>query len=388
MRIYLVLLLLVLVSSYATAQFSNAKLILPNLDTLVGKAKLRYDTVVFRGSDGKTSYYSSKQVSSVIMNDEIYFSSDYLKISTSANSNSFFAKVLIQGDVVLYYRRNNPKDANSWPSFFIGKKESTIIELVSLEKKIYKDGLYYTQYYDAYKNQLVEFFKDCPNQIVDVKKDFFKESPMVKVVEQYSNCKNLSIRKKSISAAKPTFSLFGGVDQTHIKFSAGGAYAFKFIDNVSTSSTMPFVGLKLELPVKHSKSIKLVTEVMFKKTNVSWSAYTLPYWNTCKLSVTYVKINLGAEKSFPISNKSSLEIHAGLSLSPIIDSRFTSSDPYNQGFGRKVIEAGAWYGAGINFGRTGFFVRNENVIVNFILEPGLKMSGSYLYGGLKYKLSK
>jgi hypothetical protein len=371
--------LLLFLSYAATAQWSDAKLVLTNSDTLVGRARLRYDTIAFRVGNAKASYYSSAQVKSVMMNNETYFSSDYLKLPASGNSNSFFVKALVQGDIVLYYRDDNPKDANSQPSFFIGKKESPMIELLKLEKKIFKDGLWYTQYYDAYKNQLSDFFKDCPNQIIDIKKNFFTQPLMTKVVEQYASCKNLSLKKNSVSEVKPALSLLTGIDYSHFKFTSD-EFAFRYINNVSTSSTMPFAGLKLELPVKHSTSTKLVLETILKMTRISFNAY--------KISVTYMKLNIGGEKIFRLNNKSALELHAGFALNPIIGSKFTSPDPSNTSFGFKTFEIGTWYGAGLNFERIGFFVRNENFFGGFTSFENLTMSGSYLYGGLKYKLRK
>ncbi|GAA4303210.1 porin family protein [Nibribacter koreensis] len=115
--------------------------------------------------------------------DEVY-AYESKKITAPDSTFHLFLTVLAKGPASLYFY----KDQNSADHFFI-EKDGALQELVYRKaSEVQANGQTAVVTYNTYRKTLFNAFRDCPTAGATVNKLAFKESELIKIVNQYNQC--------------------------------------------------------------------------------------------------------------------------------------------------------------------------------------------------------
>lgn len=391
-------------------RWNPARLVLPGRDTLRGEAILRYDTIRFRtNATEKSISYGTGDVSFAYIDNILYASSDFIGLPPSEKmvlGRSFFMKVLLLGDIDLYYHVNRG-NRTSPVLFFIRKGEEPAFQLIrsTISEKI--NGQEYNRVNEAYRDQLKFLFSDCPSVVVDTRKDYYKEKPMLTLVSSYLDCRKLNANHKVIFAAyKPQLTFIAGLSASTLNIQVHSQTilppATYDVYPKKASSSNPFFGVQLALAMDRKEKIHFIGELMYSKVNFSNVKQTTPSGfqtaeETTTISRSYLRTNAGFRRNLKLAGSLYANVHLGLSFSFVASFNYdgdvkltnlgtgsVSNSRYSHEIDFQTTEAGFFGGAGLGYKRFGLMGRFEQTL-SFSSNNDFSATLQNIYISLNYR---
>jgi hypothetical protein len=372
-----------------------AKIVLANSDTLKGQARLENDRFIFLRQEGKSAVqkFDYKDVRIAYIDDEVFTSTQLANIKNAKGKTIFdstFVKVLIDGDIKLYYKENK-SNRQSPKSFIIQKKDSSALELSQRIMQVNNSGAIQNLRLDAYKNQLAKLLEDCPSLNKTItRSDYFNETDMTAVIKKYIDCKGVSTKfLKPPKQRKTEITLMAGWDVTRIKFSS----PFYYLSSSYTYSQKPFFGAQFAMPITRSGRLKLIGEGLFKSTSIQMYESEPGFENSqTTIKISYLHVNVGLKYSLPIGSHVNVDLLGAFSVGPILSKSFVrivNHSYESNDFSFNSAESNVFVGFGIRFNeRFGLTIRDEVAISNFTEYLDVSTTSNHVYYGLTYKIGK
>ena len=414
MRKFLLTLVVTLCALQLFAQRWNpARLVVPGRDTLRGEAILKYDTIRFRAdANAKAVSYGTSDINVAYIDKDLYSSSEAIGLPPSEKAvlgGPFFMKVLLLGEVDLYYHIN--KSNRSSPTlFFIRKGDQPATQLIKTTTTEIINGQQYNRVNEAYRDQLKFLFSDCPSVVVDSRKDYYKEKPMLDLVSSYVSCKKSNpVYKTKIIVKKPQFTVMAGIDMATFTstYTIGSAPSstYRYLP-ASSSSSNPFFGVQMSISLSKNDRTSLISELMYNQLSATSHIFSPSYPAgfqdedaTTNIKRSYVRLNEGIRRTFKVGENMSANLHLGLSFSVAASSSYdVNLATLNKGTGvtsNSVIslapnfssnsEIGYFGGAGINYKKIGLLARFEQTL-NISSNTDIVAKVQNIYFGLNYRI--
>ncbi len=397
---------------FAQAQkWTAAKILLDSSDTLRGEGILKYNTLQFRKDASSTAItYSPDQVRLIYIDNGVFASTDFIGLSAgekSALAEPFFAEVLMSGDVDLYYQVT-PANRDSPSIFFIKKGDEPALQLIKTIVMQTVNGVQYRKVNEAYRDQLKMLFNDCPSVIVDTRKDYYKEAPMLALVKSYVACRsNKSDYVKKVITNKAKFSVVAGITLSSMSTKVGALSPGTSYDYIprSSSSTSPFFGVQLAVPLDRKEKLAAVTELVYSSMKASGTYQRTisgfqEEFATTNISRSYLRVNESLRRNLTLGNNLYANLHIGFSFSAVLSGSYhadlattntgngsVSHFDYDLKDSFQSTEAGFFGGAGLNYKKIGLMMRYEQTL-SFTVSTQFQATLQNIYIALTYKISK
>jgi|GEM_PF-6304359 len=393
MRILICVFSLFLFSTTHAQKWRPSKITLATSDTITGLARLDGDLIYLKQAN-EIRQLDNRKVRTAYIDDEVFISTHLANLKDAKGKvlyDSSFVKVLIDGDVRLYFKENK-NNLQSPRTFIIQKKDSSALELVRKTIQVSNGAGSQNFQMNAYKTQLAKFLEDCPslNRML-TKTDYYNEVEMTGMIRKYIECKGINTKFSQVAKFKKgDFTLLAGWDAAKIKFSS----PFYYLSNSYTYSQTPFFGAQFSFPISRKGKLRLIGETLFKSTSIQMNTYDNVFFETSQttIKVSYLHFNFGLKYSLPVSSHVAIDFLGAVSTGPVISKSFvriinhsTQSNDFN--FSRS--ESGILFGVGVNFNNHfGLTVRHDMIISNFAEYTQMSSSYSNFYYGLTYKFGK
>jgi hypothetical protein len=257
---------------------------------------------------------SQTYVSAIINRDKSAVGIDRLGYTEELEitADTVFLQVLFTGVKNLYYHRSK----NTPDAFFIDGNSG--FEWLAF-KSYYKDvsGITVVQNNNQYKQQLADYFTDCPvvrAKTFDVE---YKTNELKKVFREYYTCKN-AVPLYEVKTDKIGFEagVLAGASITNVSFNSKN---FTYLSRGSfKSSTAVSGGLFFNILFAGKlKRLSFVTEALYNsyKTGTGYTDVRTPLDYTeysSQIGFSYIKLNTLLRYSIPL-NKVAVYINAGIS---------------------------------------------------------------------------
>lgn len=222
-------------------------------------------------------------------------------------TGTFLLKLLAAGELNLY----KFTDADDRVHFFLAKKGEKPEELIY--RKYLNDDV--VQINDTYLLQLSEAIKDCSGKAGYLPEAMaYQEKKIIRIVNDYNNCRSGSSYVAKAEKAKVVFSIKGGAGFTSVSLGGRDIFVRKFNSSVRPSFA---IGANIIFP-GNSKQSSLLFELASKsqKNEGSYTKYVNEQDYTQYNEVyelTYIKLNMMYRRFFTKA-KNAPYIQAGFTL--------------------------------------------------------------------------
>ncbi|MEQ8239912.1 MAG: outer membrane beta-barrel protein [Cyclobacteriaceae bacterium] len=394
-RLTLILLLIIVGSSYGQNDFRSGFIITLDNDTIQGQVDYRsnsknYESCIFRGEQDETEYYPI-QILGFGYNNDKFFSSKIIDGS--------FVEVLVDGDISLFMSKGK---------FYI-KKDTSYFELESRVEKVEINGKVGTKETSKWRGILSYLISDCfPNSNAQTANIKFDEKSLTRLIIKYNKCKGSEFTefKASKPQTKFDFGVTVGLSKSQIQTSARSGF-FYYLDD-SYSSVDPSIGVLFAFSFPRiTEKISFQGEFHFLKSSYSSlvilesptefiSESPTEYHDTF-IELSTLTIPFSMKYSFP-EKKYGVYLQAGINydynlssntklLSERVNGNVVSTFPEGVAFEINDNQIGFWGGVGIlksyqkfrgsialryfqmsSFNQTvGFKANNNRISLNLIL---------------------
>lgn len=392
---YLTVVIILFNSSALWAQsWAPAKIILGNGDTVRASARLLQSKLIETKTGDKPGRVDNRSAREFLVDGGRYISTYYAGFKSASGNpiaDSAFAKVLITGDLNLYYVGHTGK-ADAPEAFILQAKNSPPVELSKKIMMVTQNGQEFTRSLDAYRTQLQEAFKDCPT-LKFPSGNFYTERSMRAVVNKYMACKGLASNYVDSGKRKPIqWTLLAGWDFTNVKFSPSNA-VFYYLSSKNVSSQRPFFGIQAAIPTKNNK-FNVLGELILKSTSVTMQESNATETSYSKLDVTYLRLGIGGRYTLAGNDRLKLDLIGSLFVSPLISKKFQRAikssfgDSQDNTFFFKTTEMSYVLGLGLRWNeKYGITLRSESTVAGaFSQSYAAGAVGHYLYAGVTYRI--
>jgi hypothetical protein len=345
-RLTLILLLIIIGSSYGQNDFRSGFIITLDNDTIQGQLDYRsnsknYESCIFKGEQDETEYYPI-QILGFGYNNDKFFSSQIIE--------GTFVEVLVLGEISLYRSRDK----------YHIKKDTSFFDLESIVEKVEIDGKVGTTETSKWRGVLTFLISDClqnpSGHTSNIKLD---EKTLTRLIVKYNKCKGTHFTE--FKASKPWTKFDYGVTLgvSRSKITIDGAGSFSYLDD-SYSSIDPSIGVLVAISSPRiTERIAFQGELHFLKSSYS-SLVELEspteYHDTF-IELTTLSIPISLKYSFP-EKKYGIYLQGGINydfhlnsntrlLSEQVNGNVVNTFPESTAFEINNNQIGYWGGVGI-----------------------------------------
>ena len=346
-RLTLLLLLIIVGSSYGQNDFRSGFVITLDNDTIHGQVKYRsnsknYESCIFKGEKGEVEYYPN-QILGFGYNNDKFFSSQIIE--------RFFVEVLVIGEISLYKSRDK----------YHIKKDTSFFDIKSITEEVKIDGKIGTKETSRWRGILTYLISDClrnPSRLTSNIK--LNEKSLTRLIVKYNKCTATELTE--FKASKPwtkfDFGVALGVSRSEI--TTDGSGSFSYLDD-SYSSIDPSIGVLVAISSPRiTEKIAFQGGLYFLKS--SYSSLVELKGSSTQLHDTFIdlttlSIPLSLKYSFP-EKKYGFYLQGGINydyhlntgtrlLSEQIKGNVVNTFPESSAFEVSDSQIGYWGGIGI-----------------------------------------
>jgi hypothetical protein len=346
-RLTLILLLIIIGSSYGQNDFRSGFIITLDNDTIQGQMDYRsnsknYESCIFKGEQGEIEYYPNQIVGFGYNNDK-FFSSQIVEGS--------FVEVLVDGDISLYRSRDK----------YHIKKDTSFFDLESIIEEFEIDGKIGTKETSPWRGILTYIISDClQNPSGHTSSIGLDEKNLTRLIVKYNKCKGTEF--KELKASKPwtkfDFGATLGISRSQI--TTDGSGSFSYLDD-SYSSIDPSIGIIIAISSPRiTEKVAFQGELHFMKSSysslVKLEGSSTQYHDTF-IDLTTLSVPISLKYSFP-EKKYGFYLQGGINydyhlssstrlLSEQVNGNIVNTFPASSAFEINNNQIGYWGGIGI-----------------------------------------
>ena len=345
------------------------------------------------GKDGDVATYKPSAINSFSVGEETYVSApvqleksphlvNELNYSSefSFASDTIFLQLLIRGDKSLYYY----KDAISKDNFFIKDKGEYKILLYKQYLQV-TDGKEYLAANKAFKQQLADYFSNCPTINTQLAPIEYNTSDLKKIFNYYFSCTNSNYKPERKEEKKlNSFGITTGLSFVNT------TYVIESIDFVpvtaSYRSVSPIIGINYNYVLPRNQGrFSIYNDLFFSRVKikgeyVKYQDADINSKTTYSVSSTFFLLNSVVRYKFPIKNFFTF-INAGISNNfnlslynnKKVENKFYTTETveefgFNRGFSHDVFEF--THGFGFQYKRLSIDIRSFGISADLPFSSG------------------
>ena len=343
-RLTLILLLILVRSSYGQNDFRNGFIITLDSDTIQGQVDYRsnsknYESCIYKGEQGEIEYYPNQIVGFGYNNDK-FFSSQIVEGS--------FVEVLVDGAISLYRSKDK----------FHIRKDTSFFDLESKNEKVEIDGKIGTKETSKWRGVLTYIISDClpTSQTANIK---LAEKNLTRLIVKYNKCKGTKFTEFKASKPWTKFDIGATLGVSRSEITIDGRGSFSYLDD-SYSSIDPSFGVLIAI-----SSPRITEKIAFQgELHLLKSSYSslvelespTEYHDTF-IELTTLSIPLSLKYSFP-EKKYGIYLQGGINydyhlssstrlLSEQVNGNVVNTFPESSAFEINDNQIGYWGGVGI-----------------------------------------
>lgn len=343
----LILLLIVVGSSYGQKDFRIGFIVTNENDTIQGQLDYRsnsknYESCIFKDEQGEKEYYPN-QIRGFGYNNDKFFSSQIIEGS--------FVEVLVIGDLNLF---------RSKEKFHI-RKDTSFFDLESITRKVQINGKFVNTETSKWRGILSYTIGDCLENPDELASNInLKVKDLTQLVIKYNECKGTEFTEYKTNKpwTKYTYGISLGLSRSEIN-TINDSGTFAYMDD-SYTSIDPSIGLLLAISSPRvSEDLAFQGELHFLQSSYSSLVeFTTPKeYHDTQIDVKTISLPLSLKYSFPEQNYG-LFLQGGVTfdyhfesntklLSEKIDGNVVNTSE-STAFDISKNQLGYWGGLGIN----------------------------------------
>ena len=346
-RLTLILLLIIIGSSYGQNDFRSGFIITLDNDTIQGQVDYRsnsknYESCIFKIEEGEKEYYPNQIIGFGYNNDRL-FSSQIIEGS--------FVEVLVLGEISLYKSRDK----------YHVKKDTSFFDLESIIEEVKIDGKVGKKEIGKWKGILTYLISDClrnPSGLTSSIK--LGEKGLTQLIVKYDKCTGTEFTEFKASKPWTRFDFGATLGVSRSEITTDGSGSFSYLDD-SYRSIDPSIGVLIAISSPRiTEKIAFQGELHFLKSSYS-SLVELTRTSTqlhdTFIDLTTLSIPLSLKYSFP-EKKYSFYLQGGINydyhlssgtrlLSEQIRGNVVNAFPESSAFEVSDSQIGYWGGIGI-----------------------------------------